>query len=132
MNTFNCRVYYEDTDAAGIVYYANYLKFIERARTESLRNSGVSQSFIQKKYGLVFVVKKIIAEYCMPAKLDDLLKISTVSCKIGKVSFQVEQEIFVEEKMIFKAEVKLGAIDPQGRLKQIPVSIKDKIGHLGK
>ncbi len=132
MNTFNCRVYYEDTDAAGIVYYANYLKFTERARTEALRDLGVSQSFVQKEYGLVFVVKKILAEYCMPAKLDDLLKIKTVTRKIGKVSFQVEQEIYIGEKKIFKAEVKLGAIDPQGKLRKIPVSIKDKIGLLGK
>tara|TARA_B100000029_G_C17077558_1_gene779267 strand:+ start:210 stop:617 length:408 start_codon:yes stop_codon:yes gene_type:complete len=132
MNTFNCRVYYEDTDAGGIVYYANYLKFIERARTECLRNLGVSQSFVKKKHGLVFVVKKICAEYCVPAKLDDLLEIKTVPCKIARVSFEVEQEILVEEKMIFKAQVKLGMIDSQGKPKKIPDSIKDKIGYLGK
>ena len=132
MNTFNCRVYYEDTDVAGIVYYANYLKFIERARTETLRQLGVSQSVLRGKYDLIFVVSKIYAEYIMPARLDDLLEISTVFHKIKRVSFELEQGIMVKKNMIFNARVKIGILNAEGRPKQLPSVFRHKIINLNK
>jgi len=131
MHTFNCRVYYEDTDAAGIVYYANYLKFIERARTETLRKFGISQSVVKEKYGIIFVVKTIFADYCKPAKLDDFMEIRTVFLRFGTVSLELKQEIFVKENIIFKAQIKLGVLDSNGNPKRLPMSIKEKLIDLG-
>ena len=132
MNTFDCRVYYEDTDAGGIVYYANYLKFIERARTECLRNEGIFQNVIKEKFDLVFVVKRIRAEYCKSARLDDIMEIRTAFQKIGRVSFELDQEILVRGDIIFLAQVKLGVINNMGRPRPLPTNIKDKMVKLRK
>ena len=129
---FDCRVYYEDTDAAGIVYYANYLKFIERARTECLRNLGISQSIIKEKFDLIFVVKKIYADYFKPAKLDDCLEIRTTFLKIGRVSLQLDQEVRVGAEIMFRAQVKLGVLNSIRNPSQLPTRIMDKIRQLGK
>ena len=74
---FACRVYYEDTDLAGIVYYANYLKFIERARSEWVRDLGVDQIDLRARQGLVFAVRRIEADYLSPARFDDVLQVET-------------------------------------------------------
>ena len=97
MDNYFIRVYYEDTDAGGIVYYANYLKFIERARTESLRDIGLIQCDILDQFKLIFVVRNIFAEYIKPAKLDDLLKVKTNFKRFGIVSINLEQEIFLND-----------------------------------
>jgi acyl-CoA thioester hydrolase len=83
-STFQCRVYYEDTDLAGIVYYANYLKFIERARSEWVRNLGLDQNVLRKDHGIVFAVRKVEADYLKSAKFDELLLISTELQKKNK------------------------------------------------
>ena len=127
MHKFNCRVYYEDTDAAGIVYYANYLKFIERARTEALRKLGIYQSSIKEKFEIVFVVKSICAYYFKPARLDDWLEIRTAFLSLGKVSFKISQEIILEGNIIFNAQIKLGVLNSVGKPTQLPKSIKEKL-----
>lgn len=86
------RVYYEDTDAGGIVFYANYLKFFERARTEWLRSLGYSQHTLADTLDLLFVVKKVEIEYHAPAKLDDELKLIVAVERVGGASMQVRQE----------------------------------------
>jgi len=86
------RVYYEDTDAGGVVFYANYLKFFERARTEWLRSLGYNQHTLVDTLGLIFVVKKAAIEYYAPAKLDDELKLIVVVQHLGGASMQVKQE----------------------------------------
>lgn len=86
------RVYYEDTDAGGIVFYANYLKFFERARTEWLRSLGYSQHALLDTMGILFVVKKAAIEYFAPAKLDDELKLVVVVERLGGASMQIRQE----------------------------------------
>ncbi len=78
-HVFECRVYYEDTDLAGIVYYANYLKFIERARSEYLRDLGVDQVALRAGAGLVFAVRRIAADFLVPARFDDLLSLTTTA-----------------------------------------------------
>lgn len=88
----NIRIYYEDTDAGGVVFYANYLKFFERARTEWLRQAGFSQHALVDTLGIVFVVKKAAIEYYAPAKLDDELKLVVVVERVGGASLQVRQE----------------------------------------
>lgn len=90
--SWTIRVYYEDTDAGGIVFYANYLKFFERARTEWLRNAGFSQHVLADTLGVLFVVKKTSVEYHAPAKLDDELKLVVVVERVGGASMQVRQE----------------------------------------
>lgn len=85
------RVYYEDTDAGGIVFYANYLKFFERARTEWLRAAGISQHALAQSQGCMFVVKSTAVDYHSPAKLDDELKLSVVIEKLGRASVQFSQ-----------------------------------------
>ena len=130
MNNFFCRVYYEDTDSVGIVYHANYFKYIERARTESLRSLGLFQSKIKDQFKLTFVVKNIFAEFIKPAKLDDFLEIKSNFIKFGMVSIKLEQEIFLNDKKIFGAKIKLGIIDMNGKPKKLPGEIKVKLEKL--
>ena len=127
MNNYFIRVYYEDTDAGGIVFYANYFKFIERARTEYLREIGLIQSEIADQYKLIFVVRNIFAEFIKPAKLDDLLEVKTNFIRFGMVSIKVVQEIFLNENKLFEAEVKLGIVDIKGKPKKITYRVKRKI-----
>ena len=87
------RVYYEDTDAGGVVYYANYLKFFERARTDFLRSIGISQNELSKSEKLLFVVKKCEVEYLSSAKLDDVISVEVEILKIGIASLIINQKI---------------------------------------
>ena len=130
MNNYFIRVYYEDTDAGGIVYNANYLKFIERARTEALRDIGLIQSEIVDQFKLIFVVKNIFAVFIKPAKLDDLLKVETNFKRFGMVSIGVVQEIFLNDNKLFSAEVKLGIVDIMGKPKKLPLGLKEKMKNL--
>ena len=92
MHTFKTRVYYEDTDAQGVVYYANYLRFFERARTEARRGAGYGQMKLMNE-GLIFVVRNVEMKLLKPAKLDDELSINTSLIKLGKVSFDFKHTI---------------------------------------
>ena len=130
MDNYFIRVYYEDTDAGGIVYYANYLKFIERARTESLRDIGLIQSEIMEQFKLIFVIRNIFAEFIKPAKLDDLLQVKTNFKRFGMVSLGLEQEIFLKDHKLFRAEVKLGIVDITGKPRKLPVKLKEKMKNL--
>ena len=105
------KIYYEDTDAGGVVYYANYLKFIERARTEFLRSIGYQQEKLLNE-GLIFVVNGIQMSFRKPAKLDDSLNIKTRLIKLGKASFHFDQEVFSEENFLLcKGLVRCACLD---------------------
>ena len=130
MNNYFFRVYYEDTDSEGIVYYANYFKFIERARTECLRDIGLIQGEIVDQYKLIFVVRNIFAEFIKPAKLDDLLEVKTNFKRFGMVSIGLVQEIFLNERKLFRAEVKLGIVDIKWKPKKLPLVLKEKMKNL--
>ena len=132
MENYFGKVYYEDTDAGGIVYYANYLKYIERARTETLGNVGLFQNKIKDQLNIIFVVRSIFAEYMKPAKLDDILEVTTNFIKLGMVSIVVEQEIFLKKTKIFGAKVKLGIIDLNGKPKKLPSTLRLKLEKLSK
>lgn len=108
---FPVRVYYEDTDAGGVVYYANYLRYAERARTEFVRYLGKNQVEDLNEHKCAFVVRKVEADYLRPAILDDLL---TVTCKVvekGGATITVEQEILREDEVLVKIKVKAAYID---------------------
>lgn len=91
------RIYYEDTDAGGVVYHANYLKFFERARTEMLRSLGVEQSMLRTEYGVIFAVKNMQMDFIRPAKFDDFLQASTEIKQVKKASLIFEQTLRRDE-----------------------------------
>ena len=125
-STFQCRVYYEDTDLAGIVYYANYLKFIERARSEWVRNLGLDQNVLRKDYGIVFAVRKVEADYLKSAKFDELLLISTELQKKTRVRLNFSQEIYRDSDLIFRANLVIVPLSVAGGLVKLPKIIFDK------
>lgn len=120
------RVYYEDTDAGGVVYYANYLKFFERARTDFLRSLNILQSEIMTTKNILFVVKKCQIEYFSPARLDDLIEVFVEVKEIKNVSILIEQKICLAEKLLSSLEVQIACVCADNfRPKKIPESIKD-------
>lgn len=104
------RVYYEDTDAGGIVFYANYLKFFERARTEWLRATGVNQQAMADEQGLMFVVKSTAVEYHAPARLDDELRLTVVVEKLGRASVLFVQQAWCGEQLLVSGQIKVGCV----------------------
>ena len=120
MSKFKIKIYYEDTDSGGVVYYANYLKFIERARTNLIQELGYSLKLLSDKYDCHFVVKNIECNYIQSAKLEDELSIQTKFLEIKKASFKLEQIIYREDKAIFESEVLMVNINSQGKPLKIP------------
>ncbi len=114
------RVYYEDTDAAGVVYYANYLRFCERARTEWLRELGIGQQALMDAAGIAFVVRSVKADYLQPARLDDALEIVTRIAALRRASLLFEQDILREGQLLFSAQVLIACIDHR-RQKPTPI-----------
>lgn len=121
------RVYYEDTDLAGIVYYANYLRFIERARTEWVRDLGIDQSRMKAETGTVFVVRRVEADYLSPARFDDLLTVTTAPAQIRPASIIVDQQVRRGDAVLFTARVTLAALGPNLR----PVRLPSALGAAG-
>lgn len=130
--SWTIRIYYEDTDAGGIVFYANYLKFFERARTEWLRETGFSQHVLLDTLGVLFVVKKASVEYHAPAKLDDELKLIVVVERVGGASLQIRQEAWRNEEgesiLLAEGAVTLVCVNKEElRPCPIPDDIRQKI-----
>ena len=123
MHKFQIKVYYEDTDSGGVVYYANYLKFIERARTNLIQELGFTLQSLSKDYDSHFVVKNVNCDYIQSAKLEDELKIQSQFLTIKKASFQIEQNIFRENNLIFHSKVLLVNINSSGHLIKIPETL---------
>ncbi len=105
------RVYYEDTDAAGVVYYANYLKYLERARTEWLAATGVALSALENEHGTLFVVHRLEIDYHRPARLGDSLRLSLVPRERSRVRLVVSQDILRGDELISSARVTLACVD---------------------
>ncbi len=105
------RVYYEDTDAGGIVYYANYLKFFERARTEWLRNLGVNQSDVAEQNQRLFVVKKVEIQYLKPARLDDLISVRSRITQLGSATIHFEQGALRGEELLCQSTIQIVCVD---------------------
>lgn len=107
------RVYYEDTDAAGIVYHANYLKFMERARTEWLRQLGYDQQQLAREHQVGFVVRKMTIDFILPAKLDDEIEVVSTLERCGRASMIFAQTVSRTNQALCQAEVKVGCINLQ-------------------
>ena len=120
------KVYYEDTDSGGVVYYANYLKFLERARTEALFSIGFSNKKIQEEFNALIIVKSCNIEYKKSAFLEDELTIRSFVKSITKTSFFMNQIITKDEKIIVEAQVHLVFVDSKGKPIKIPEQIYTK------
>lgn len=117
---FDLRVYYEDTDLAGIVYYANYLKFIERGRSEWVRGLGVDQVALKADYDLVFAVRRVEADYLRPARFDDQLTVFTEFLAIGGARIDLRQQVWRGDQLLFTALVTLVCMTGEGRAGRVP------------
>lgn len=123
------RVYWEDTDAGGVVYYANYLKFLERARSEWLRALGVEQPVVAEQDGVVFAVRHVEVEYLKPAKLDDVLSVVCLLDELNKASLVLSQRIEREGETLLTARVKVVCVSRDAfRPAKIPVHIQQRLG----
>jgi acyl-CoA thioester hydrolase len=118
------RVYYEDTDAAGIVYYANFLKFAERGRTEMMRALGFAHSTIREETGIIFTVRRLSADYRMPARLDDALSVDTRIVEIGAATLLLDQQIRRKETLLVGLDLLLACVGRDGRPRRVPGALR--------
>ena len=125
-HAITCRVYYEDTDSGGVVYYANYLRFAERARTEALRLCGLSQSLMAHE-GLLFVVRRCEIDYLAPAKLDDVLLIETSLQRTTKVRMSMTQRLSRAEHDIARLTVDIVSVNAALRPSPLPDAMQQMI-----
>ena len=123
MHRLSLRVYYEDTDLAGVVYYANYLRFLERGRTEWARERGVDQGRLRAQEGLVFAVRRVEADYLSPARSDDLLEVRTDVLEATGARLLLAQEVWRGEARLLAARVTLVAMDATGKPRRIPARL---------
>lgn len=120
-------VYYEDTDASGLVYHASYLRFAERARTEMLRGYGFAQSQLWEEAGIAFVVRRAVVDFRLPARLDDQLQVHTWLSKLRGASFDMLQVIRRNETMLVQLTLKLACIGRDGRPARLPDELRDRL-----
>jgi acyl-CoA thioester hydrolase len=121
---FRCRIYYEDTDLAGIVYYANYLKFIERARSEWVRDLGIDQAALRADDGLVFAVRRIEADYLAPARFGDDLEVETDAVSSTAARLVLRQTVSTDGQTLFRALVTIVALTGSGRPARLPAALR--------
>ncbi|AMW35042.1 tol-pal system-associated acyl-CoA thioesterase [Haematospirillum jordaniae] len=125
------RIYYEDTDAGGVVYYANYLKFAERARTEMIRALGIEQERLRQQQDIMFVVRSCSVEFMRPARLDDLLHVETRVCRISGARVDMEQAIrrvsdpsgLTDDALLVTLSVRLACLNGSGRPVRLPTRV---------
>ncbi|WP_239988782.1 YbgC/FadM family acyl-CoA thioesterase [Paramagnetospirillum kuznetsovii] len=132
LHAFPIRVYYEDTDAGGIVYHSNYLNFAERARTELVREMGISQrALLEEGGGFAFAVRGANIDFIRPAKLDDLLRVETQVMAVGGASVELRQAIKREPEgtEVVRIDVRLGYITLSGKPARIPAGVRDLFGN---
>tara|TARA_B100000780_G_scaffold126520_1_gene88699 strand:- start:206 stop:604 length:399 start_codon:yes stop_codon:yes gene_type:complete len=126
IHDFSLIVYYEDTDLAGIVYYANYLKFIERGRSTLVREVGIDQLFL-KRQGYLFAVKSITADYHASAQMDDELTVKTVLISASGAKIIFDQRVFNSDKLLFSSIVTIAYVTTGGLPVRLPSQIKEKL-----
>ncbi len=124
VHVFPVRVYYEDTDAAGIVYYANYLKFAERARSELLRTRGLGNRALQENDGIAFAVRRLAVEYLAPAFLDDLLEVRSRITSVRGASLEAEQDVVKDGRDIARMTLTLACVARNGRPARLPDNVR--------
>ena len=123
-HVFPLRVYYEDTDAGGIVYHANYLRFAERARTEILREKGVNQSQLVADEGIGFAVRHCTADYVKPGRLDDRLEVHTRIVEVGRGSVRCEQSVKRDGTDLVTMRLRLVCLNLKGRPARLPAGVR--------
>ncbi|MEE2931943.1 MAG: tol-pal system-associated acyl-CoA thioesterase [Pseudomonadota bacterium] len=128
---YTTRVYYEDTDAGGIVYYANYLKFAERARSELLRSIGSGNIEVMVEFGVSFAVSSCAIKYRLPAKLDDMLEVRTGVAKIGGATMTMIQEVYRESDRLVEMNVQMACLNKAGRPTRLPKLIRESVSSFG-
>jgi acyl-CoA thioester hydrolase len=122
------RVYWEDTDAGGVVFYANYLKFFERARTEWLRALGFGQQQLRQDTGAIFIVAATGVQYRLPARLDDVLDVTVAVREAGRASMLIAQQAWREHELLAEGDIRIGCVDAGTfRLTRIPTPILDML-----
>lgn len=121
------RVYYEDTDAAGIVYYANYLRFVERARTEMIRDLGIDHQGLLANHGIAFAVRRCATDYRRPARLDDMLEVETRLTRLGGASMELAQVVRRDGEVLVECDLKLAVMTTDGRPARLPPDVGDKL-----
>ena len=124
---YNLKIYYEDTDSGGVVYYANYLKFFERARSEAIYSLKLSNKILLNQYSVLIIVKSCNIKYIRPAKLEDKLTIKSKVKSITKTSFIMNQVIHREKQLITEADTHLVSVDQSGKPKKIPEILNKKL-----
>jgi acyl-CoA thioester hydrolase len=124
-HTLPIRVYYEDTDAAGIVYHASYLRFAERGRTEMLRDAGFEHAQILKDRGVAFTVISMQINFKSPAKLDELLDVKTRVVSVGGASMEMAQAIYRGEALLAEMSLKIACIDKTGKAARLPEAVRE-------
>ena len=123
-HTWPLRVYYEDTDAAGVVYYANYLKFAERARTEMLHQANIDQMRLRDEHGVVFAVRACNADYQKPARLGDEIVVETAVGKVGGASIALRQSVMKDGVNLVVMQITLVCMNSDGRATRIPQEVR--------
>lgn len=124
------RVYWEDTDAGGVVYYANYLKFLERARSEWLRTLGIHQAELAAQDDVLFVVRWVEADYRKPARFDDALAVQSRITELGRASLTMAQQVWRGDEVLLAAQVKLACVSASGmRVAKIPPHLFIKLNN---
>ena len=121
------RVYYEDTDAGGIVYHASYLRFAERARTEMLRELGFDHTALLCEHSILFAVRRCAAEFLKPARLDDLLEVETVPVRLGGARLVLRQAVLLADRPIVQLEVELALLSPELRPRRLPAVLAERL-----
>ena len=121
------KVYYEDTDSGGVVYYANYLKFLERARTDAITSLDFSNNKLVEKFGIFIIVKSCNLNFLRPAKLEDNLNIISKVMEVKNVSIKMKQNIFVHDSMIVEAEILLASVNNEGKPSKLPDEFKNEL-----
>ena len=120
MFQYTFKIFYEDTDAGGVVYYANYLKFIERARTEMINELGFTLTTLLKDYDRLFLVKKIECDYTESCSLEDTLNVQSRVLLLKNASFELEQNILKQNNIIFRSKILMVCVNSQGAPSKIP------------
>ncbi len=126
--SWTVRVYFEDTDSGGVVYYANYLKFAERARTEWLRSLGYEQTDLAQELGVIFVVRSFAIEYLKPARFNDVLQVSVELIKVGAGQIELVQRVLRYDELVASCAVKIVCVDcNRMRAVRIPKTLATRI-----
>ena len=130
MHRHALRVYYEDTDLAGIVYYANYLRFLERGRTEALRALGIDQGRLKAETGVVFAVTRVTLDYRRPARFDDWLEVETRVTELRAASVRMAQAVTRAGTVLCDGEVTVACIDAAGRPRRLPTGVRAALARM--